>query len=129
MTKRKPNHLKVPIYLFNIYKRNSRYRNLIFNLSKEEFTAIIDKPCYYCGTVGSMSTSRVGGGHQLYIDKPYKHNGVDRKDNNIGYIKGNVVPCCKKCNIFKNRRSISDFKEWVYQVRNHIKNDKSFLYG
>jgi len=35
------------------------------------------------------------------VNVPIKTIGIDRVLNNVGYEKGNVVPCCKDCNKFK----------------------------
>ena len=32
----------------------------------------------------------------------YLYNGIDRIDNKLGYIKGNMTPCCKICNHAKH---------------------------
>lgn len=75
---------------FYRYKKNAIDRNLSWELSFEEFCNFWGKPCIYCGdTIETV--------------------GIDRADNNIGYIKGNLVPCCKNCNRFKLNRSGEQF--------------------
>lgn len=49
--------------------------------------------CFYCGE---------NDWHKL---------GCDRIDNSIGHIIGNVVPCCKKCNIKRGKMSFEEFCE------------------
>jgi len=46
-------------------------------------------------------------------------NGIDRINSNIGYIEGNVVPCCKHCNRAKNTMSDSEFREWIKKIYAH----------
>jgi 5-methylcytosine-specific restriction endonuclease McrA len=52
-----------------------------WNLTIEEFTALLPHPCFYC------DTPRVGVGAAL-----------DRIDNSKGYEIGNVLPACCECN-------------------------------
>ena len=40
---------------YNIYKKNAKRRNLEFDLSKEEFYSITEKPCQYCGQFSNYS--------------------------------------------------------------------------
>lgn len=48
-----------------------------------------------------------------YLSKILEENGswyeIDRLDNSIGYIEGNIVPCCKICSNMKNILSESTF--------------------
>lgn len=59
----------------------ARQRNLAFDLSFDEYTAIRRRPCHYCG-------------HKLHDGG----TGLDRLDNDKGYVRGNVVPSCWECN-------------------------------
>lgn len=64
------------------YKSCAKRRNILFNLSIEEFKEMWNKPCYYCGdTVDTI--------------------GIDRVDSSIGYISSNCRPCCSVCNYMK----------------------------
>jgi 5-methylcytosine-specific restriction endonuclease McrA len=74
----------------------------------------VEKPCYYCGVVGSMLKDSSGGQN---ADLP-KHavNGVDRLDPKEGYTPENCVPACDKCNRAKNDWTLEEFKKWVRQV-------------
>jgi len=44
------------------------------------------------------------------------YNGIDRIDNLKGYLKNNIVPCCKFCNTAKSSMSQTEFKEWINRV-------------
>lgn len=59
-----------------------------FTLTLEQYKEIISQNCYYCNTNVSQFTG----------------SGLDRMDNEQGYILGNVVSCCPSCN---QRRSKS----------------------
>ena len=52
----------------------------------------------------------------------YKYNGIDRVDNEKGYEEGNVVPCCKICNVAKHDMEQKDFIFWARSVAEHTKN-------
>ncbi len=69
-----------------------------FNIEYVDFINIIkDKKCHYCNKTliyniySRQKGIRVNSNHQL-----------DRKDNNLGYTKNNVVPCCWECNRLKS---------------------------
>lgn len=40
-------------------------------------------------------------------------NGIDRVDNDKGYVPGNVSPCCWVCNIAKGTMSLDEWAEMV----------------
>lgn len=92
-----------PEIVFNKYKRDSRRREINFELTKEYFFKFQGKPCHYCG-------------------EKFQKIRLDRKDNNIGYVKGNVVSCCWPCNILKGSFDVKFFlnrasKIYIYQNR------------
>jgi hypothetical protein len=49
----------------------------------------------------------------------YKYNGLDRVDNNRGYEKDNIVPCCETCNKAKLQMSLGEFLNWIKRVYNY----------
>jgi len=103
------------------YKRGAKKSKRSFSLSKKQFKEITSQNCYYCGCQPSTS----------YGDKPNHHcngsfvyNGIDRIDNNRGYIKNNIVPCCTTCNIMKRNHSQKDFLAHVERIHKHQHNSK-----
>lgn len=64
----------------------ARKRELVWDLTFEQYSEIISKPCHYCG--------------KDLTDQ--KGSSLDRIDNNLGYTLGNVLPCCGDCNVVKN---------------------------
>ena len=97
--------------LFNNYKRHARERKFKFALTKEQFRKITQKNCFYCGRKPGQGKYRGNRSHGDYI-----HNGIDRVNNNVGYILNNCVPCCKICNVAKKDLSLPDFKNWVVNI-------------
>lgn len=92
--------------LLSRYKIDAKRRNLIFNLSKEEFRTITSQDCFYCGKPPSaVKQIKNAYGH-------YTYNGIDRLDNATGYVVDNCVAACKDCNSQKNAIS----KEMVYKL-------------
>jgi len=69
-------------------------------LSKDECCNLFDKSCYYC----------------KHKDDNGFLNGIDRKSSYLGYIKDNVVTCCKMCNYIKGSHEHNDF----LQIVDHI---------
>lgn len=89
--------------LYNKFIYDRKRFNQMCNISFEdfiEFTKI--KNCHYCNKIVNWST------HALYKNGA-KYN-LDRKDNNMGYIKDNCTVCCWECNEIKgNRFSYNEF--------------------
>jgi len=48
--------------------------------------------------------------------------GIDRMNNEVGYIITNVVPCCKICNWCKSNLTIQEFREWINKVYRNMGN-------
>lgn len=102
-------------HLYMSYKRRAETKGYGFSLSKEEFKDLVDKPCFYCGSPPSRE-HKAKGATSAYIC-----NGIDRVDNNLGYVVNNVVPCCKYCNIAKGSRDQISFIDWAHAVSNTFK--------
>lgn len=93
--------------LYYHYNGAAKRRNLEFALDKEYFKFLTKQDCYYCGKPpAQVAKSRTRNGEYIY-------NGVDRIDSTKGYIEGNVVPCCGRCNEAKMAESQEGFIEWV----------------
>jgi ribosomal protein S27E len=87
-------------YKFNTYKYGAMRRGLSFDLSIEDFLTFWQKPCQYCGD-------------------EIKTIGLDRIDNDIGYVLSNVAPCCSQCNRAKNNLDYDSFIEWMKRLIKH----------
>lgn len=83
---------------------NARSRNLQQNLSDIEIKEFLDKDCFYCGKSAF---------------------GIDRIDSLKGYTKTNCIPCCKICNIMKNKFSLDLFLEKINLIYNKFHNESS----
>mgnify|MGYP001568709164 CR=1 FL=1 len=104
------------IVAFNLQKHSYVYaakrRGFTWELSDEDFLDLIVQPCIYCG---QEPTPR----HYNKKVTTFKSNGVDRKDNKIGYIVDNCVPCCATCNRAKMDMSVNEFMEWISRVEEY----------
>ncbi len=94
------------------YQSSSKYARMIANAKKQGYECTVstryykeclfDKPCHYCDEVVIHTGS-----------------GVDRIDSSVGYIEGNVVPCCPTCNVMKNVMSEHDMLNHMLKVLKH----------
>ena len=84
--------------------------------SKKEFRNFILQNCYYCGC-NPETVHRCERTNGDFI-----HNGIDRMNNNIGYIIDNCVTCCSHCNKAKLNRDKEEYEKWVLKSAKYIKN-------
>ena len=104
--RRAKEYSKTPQSLWNRTKINAVKRGYEFLLTFEEFVQITSNPCIYCHTT------------QLRI-------GIDRADNKEGYTKDNSKPCCRPCNIMKNKLSYDEFLQKIKTIyENHLSSSK-----
>ena len=108
--------------LYGEYKRNAKTKNKIFNLSKIEFRKIVEQHCYYCAQPPNNEKRPAKGNNGSYFS-----NGIDRIDNDIGYIKENCVPCCTTCNFAKRQMSKIEFAKWVNKISSNFNTHLSFF--
>lgn len=99
--------------LFSEYKKNAIKRQIVFDLTTEQFKTLVIQNCYYCGISPKQIISR-----KVYNGN-FIHNGIDRIDSTKGYEIGNVVPCCGRCNEGKMDLSQDEFLSWIERVYKH----------
>jgi hypothetical protein len=88
------------IYKYKQYKFSAKRRNYGFELLYEDFIRLFHEKCYYCGTEDSR--------------------GIDRIDNNVGYVESNSVPCCEMCNKMKWKWNKQDFINHIKNIYNNL---------
>lgn len=88
------------------YRWRAKNRGHAMDLSLEEFEALANAPCRYCGASDGL-------------------NGVDRIDSSIGYLKENCAPCCSACNLMKNAMPVEVFLAQVIRIAEHTKARRS----
>lgn len=99
--------------LFNSYKNYAEHKNRKFLLSKKEFRKITSSNCFYCGNPPKQISYR------KHSNGKYIYNGIDRKNNKIGYTKSNSVPCCFICNRAKSNMEYKEFIKWIKRLKNN----------
>jgi len=83
-------------YVGDCNRRTRLVRGIKMELTFEQFSEIINKPCTYC----SLSNAR----------------GVDRLDSSKSYTLDNVTPCCKICNSMKSDMTSQEFIEHIEKI-------------
>ena len=104
--------------LFRGMKYNAVKRKKRFELTKEQVRDLVTQACWYCG---SLPTQRF---HGLRLNGDFTYNGIDRVNNSIGYVEGNVVPCCGQCNTAKNTLGVKEFKAWIVRAYEYFKDQR-----
>lgn len=97
---------------------SKRKKPTVMELSYEEWLPLISSNCYYCGKPPN----------KIFVPDPKKnrsdcipfhHHGIDRKDNDRGYVLDNCVPCCRDCNFAKRTLNDTQFLELAKQIVKH----------
>lgn len=100
-------------------KRRNKNKGFEENIiSLQDFIKLSQEVCFYCGEYPQSILKDVNKVYRnkLVSNTQIKFNGIDRIDSQKGYIKGNVVNCCKKCNTAKNTMTTEEFKQWIKKV-------------
>jgi hypothetical protein len=112
-------------HVYNGYARSASDRGHEWCISIDEFRAITQMNCTYCGvkpsTLGGLKNDRKVPSTGLYV-----YNGLDRVDTSAGYTMQNIVPCCWFCNRAKNSMSSAEWIEWSnrfseFQISKRVK--------
>lgn len=107
-----------------ILAKRSIDKGLPFNLSTKDIeNLVLGTKCAYCDSGAKNLLFSVKGKKKRAKVKvsSRRRTGLDRVDNNRGYVKGNVVPCCWECNQKKGTKSPEDFTQ--------IEEEKRKTYG
>ena len=84
------------------------YDSKDYKTIKEKFRELTSKNCFYCGD----DPQKLHGRNDL--NGGYVFNGIDRIDNKLGYIDGNVITCCSICNKMKLD---TDYNIFLFRVK------------
>lgn len=111
-------------HMYAQYRKSAQQRGIVFELTHFDFINLIDKNCHYCGVAASLKAFGETRMRARNINGNFIYTGIDRKDNNQGYLVDNCVPCCKTCNFAKNDMPYDEFIAYLKQLvlfRNGIK--------
>jgi hypothetical protein len=98
------------------FLRSAKEREHLVGLTFEEWHALSQQPCEYCGSKPSnIKRNKVGNGDFFY-------NGIDRRDSEGDYTVENSAPCCAVCNYMKKSVTIDEFIAHIKKILNHYKN-------
>ena len=87
---------------------SAKKRGLQFVLDLEDIKGLYNGVCVYCGSETSTKT-------------------IDRKDNKLGYVKGNCLSACWLCNKLKgNSMSFNEMMIMGEAIRKNKQNNPSF---
>lgn len=95
-----------------IYKKSAEKRKIPWELSEETVLKLFSQNCFYCGAP-PMNCADKKNSRGAFI-----YNGIDRKDNNLGYTIENCVSCCGICNRAKNQMPFDAFSAWLDRIKN-----------
>ena len=93
---------------YSQYRYRAIQKNIEFLLSEEEFNKIIHDDCYICGKE----------------TKNYHINGIDRTNNNNGYVLDNCMACCSECNYMKREY---DLQEIVHKMMSIYETHSNYI--
>jgi hypothetical protein len=95
---------------FRSSKSQAAHRGIIWDLTLETYEAIIKMPCYYCND-------------KLCVKGKYGV-GLDRLDNSLGYVFGNVVSSGGMCNVVRGSYLSSEEMKAVAALLIALRADK-----
>jgi|SRR5665213_3012806 len=101
------------------YKTCAANRDLAWSLSEDTVAELTKRNCHYCN----------GAPKQISSPKkvPWIYNGIDRVDNSVGYVEGNVVPCCSTCNYMKRTMGVETFLTHIAAIYEHSVTQRSYM--
>lgn len=97
--------------VMHTYRSNAKRLSRTWALTENQFDLLVKSDCHYCGDPPA-SLSKASGGDFVY-------NGIDRKDNGVGYTWGNAVPCCSTCNYLKRTMPYEEFVAFLKKAGRH----------
>ena len=106
-------------FLYSGLKSRAKKYGLEFSLTKENIRDLCFSECHYCGNSPSQKMKLYNWNARIRKDDTgwsVVYNGIDRRDNAIGYILENCVTCCKICNTMKNVMSTNEFIDHIKRI-------------
>jgi len=119
----KPNNHAAKNALFLTSRANASHRGYDFSLTFEQYSEILTQPCFYCKNPHGNKNTRNNKTEDVY----FYYNGVDRINNDVGYIVGNVRPACGNCNRAKSDEAMQVFSERIGRIIKNIDKIKERL--
>ena len=119
--KRLPNFAEVFNRAFGAHVHAAIKRGYTTDLTREQYIAIIKKPCIYCGKFSKRKTQCLTRKKGIKMPDPDRvervnANSVDRINNEPFYNLGNSVPACFTCQTMKSTMSAGRFFEKCREI-------------
>ena len=107
--------------LASSYRNDAKRRSIVFKLTQLETKTLLVQDCFYCGSKPkrsflTKSYKKKRRGRDISANGAILTNGIDRSDNSLGYVTGNVVPCCWICNRAKSAMNTQEFLTWIDEL-------------
>lgn len=107
--------------LFYRYRyRAKRIYKKEFTLTLDEFKDLTSQSCHYCGSSPNKTMMSKSD------NSKYLYNGLDRINSKVGYVSGNVLPCCIVCNRMKLNLGYDNFKIHIQNIYSYWADDIYF---
>lgn len=94
-------------------KKNAATRDKEWKIGDEFAIDLFQQECIYCG--------------EQPIAQEQKWNGIDRMDNDLGYLEENCAPCCWNCNQAKGKKHAAAFITMCMKIADRWKKFVSAL--
>ena len=106
--------------LFLRYKIGSSRNGRNFSITIGQFRAITSRDCHYCGRKpASVCICNKYNPARKTDWGGYIYNGIDRKNNTVGYTILNCISCCYICNRAKSSMAYDEFIAYVSALSEH----------
>lgn len=102
--------------LYDTYMRNAKSAGREFSLTMDDAIRLFTSNCHYCLAEPYAPAPRSDG--------EYLYNGIDRKNNALGYTKENSLPCCSMCNMAKRGHNYEQYVDWLHSASQRLATHK-----
>jgi len=100
------------------YKKTARKRGHSWTLTDDQAKRLMTSACWYANPHETCSVNSAQASQRL---DTVTLNGIDRVNNDVGYVPDNVVPCCKKHNRDKSSLTKEQIYRFSYRMQKHEK--------
>lgn len=101
---------------YTTYKGASLRRGFEFSLTFDQFYELSQQNCVYCNKKPAQVFK------SAHCVDTLIYNGIDRRDNSLGYTVENCYPCCGNCNLAKRAMSHEEFISLCMLIADNWKN-------
>lgn len=114
---KRKNKSSLEYLMYSKYRNKAESQEMPFSVSLESFSRALHSDCMYCGRPPEQKMIVNRSTDNILI-----YNGVDRIVCDLGYVEGNIAPCCWICNQAKKNYSPQEFKNMIINWFERIDN-------